>query len=337
MTKTITGNGSSASRPAEGPVANNARRDFLGRVGVLTGAAGALASGVLGAGIPLSQARAHSVAWEQPGNNNKVLKLQESFSASGSVSLDFYGHCAFKLTSPGGVILMFDPWRNDPSGAWGLWFLKEFPKTLVDIGLSTHTHFDHDALERVDATIVLDRMIGSYEFADVKITGLADKHACQAPGWYSWTNAIKEFGASPCPPDNPGHMDMAMYIVETGGLRILMWGDNRHNPSDYVKQKLIAADIDVLTIPVDGSQHILSYEQGDEIVAWLKPRMVIPTHYLCEGVSLTLTTLQSSDEWVARQKNKTNLSSPSMELNVAEIKKMKQEFHYFGNNAIKPS
>ena len=65
---------------------------------------------------------------------------------------------------------------------------------------------------------------------------------------------------------------MSMYIVETSGLRILMWGDNRHNPSEYAMKQL--GDIDVLTLPVDGSQHILSYEQGDDIVKQLRPKVV---------------------------------------------------------------
>lgn len=312
-------------------ITDNSRRNFLKGAGVAAG--GVLTAG--GALLP-GQAKAHSVAWEQAGNNNHVLDLQESAgSGNGDVILDYYGHCAFKITSPTGVTLMFDPWRNDPSGAWGLWYPKEFPKTVVDIGLSTHSHFDHDALGRLDATMLLDRMVGEYQFADIKITGIADKHACMAPGWYKWTDVLAEFGANACPPDNPGHLDNVMYVVETGGLRILMWGDNRHNPSEYAMSQL--KDIDVLTIPVDGSQHILSYEQGDDIVAALRPKAVIPTHYLCEGLSLTLTTLQTADEWVAKQKNKTTLSKSSLQLNAAEIKGMKGEFLYFGSNAVKPA
>ena len=81
----------------------------------------------------------------------------------------------------------------------------------------------------------------------------------------------------------------------------------------------------------------MSYEQGDDIVKQLRPKVVIPTHYLCEGLSLTLTTLQTSDEWVATQKNKTNLKTPALDLNASEIKQMDREFLYFGSNAVKPA
>ena len=277
-----------------------------------------------------------SVAWQQPDNNNGVIVQQEKGvadpSAKGEVSLEYFGHCAFKITSPQGVTMMFDPWRNDPSGYWGVWYPKEFPKTKVDIGLSTHAHFDHDAIDRLEAVMLLDRMVGEYRFGDVRILGVADKHACSAPGWYQWTNVIKEFGAEPCPPNNPGHMDMSMYVVETGGMRILIWGDNRHNPANYAMSQL--GDIDVLTLPVDDSQHILSHKQGDEIVARMNPKMVIPTHYLCEGVSITLTTLQNAVEWVASQKNKANLDSGRLKLNPSELAGMKREFRYFGSNTM---
>jgi len=302
------------------------RRNFL-KVGAIGATAGL-------AGVKSTAVQAQSVAWKQAGNNNHLIELQEgdASAAEGEVQLEFFGHCAFKVTSPAGITMMFDPWRNDPSGAWGLWYPEDFPQTVVDIGVSTHAHFDHDALDRLDASMILDRMVGEFQFSDVKISGIADKHACQAPGWYKWTDVLAEFGASACPPDNPGHMDMSMYVVETGGLRILMWGDNRHNPSDYVWDSL--GEIDVLTLPVDGSQHILSYEQGDEIVERLSPKVVIPTHYLCEGVSLTLTTLQNADEWVNSQKSKKTLDNGSLSLAAADVKQMDKEFMYFGSNTV---
>ena len=235
------------------------------------------------------------------------------------------------FTSPGGASILFDPWRDDPSGAWGLWFKNEFPETVVDICMSTHTHFDHDAIERPVSTMVLDRMVGNFEFADLKITGFADKHACQAPGWYNWTNALAEFGVNACPPDNVGHMDMVVYVVETGGIRTLIWGDNRHNPPQEFWDAI--GQIDVLTLPVDGSMHILSYDMGNDIVARLKPKVVIPTHYLSETTSYTLTTLQHADEWVKSQSSYKMLDGPSLTLNAGEVAGMNQEFLYFGNHA----
>ena len=296
-------------------------------------AAGAMGVGTAAASLGGGEAHAHSTDWTQPGNNNHVIDLQGTTgnAVEGAVGIDFFGHCAIKITSPGGATVLFDPWRDDPSGAWGLWFKNEFPETVVDICMSTHTHFDHDAIERPVSTMVLDRMVGNFEFADLKITGFADKHACKAPGWYNWTNALAEFGVNACPPDNVGHMDMVVYVVETGGIRTLIWGDNRHNPPQEFWDAI--GQIDVLTLPVDGSQHILSYDMGNDIVARLKPKVVIPTHYLSETTSYTLTTLQHAEEWVKGQQSFKMLDGPSLSLNAGEVAGMNQEFLYFGNHA----
>lgn len=297
-------------------------------------AAGAAGIGAAGTLLTPRAARAQSTDWTQPGNNNHVIDLQGSTGTdvAGAVGMDFYGHCALKITSPGGASVLFDPWRDDPSGAWGLWFKNAFPETQVDICMSTHTHFDHDAIDRPVSTMVLDRMVGNFEFADLKITGFADKHVCRAPGWYNWTNALAEFGVEACPPNNVNHMDMVVYVVETGGIRTLIWGDNRHNPPQAFWDAI--GQIDVLTLPVDGSEHILSYEQADEIVARLQPKVVIPTHYLSETTSYTLTTLQTADDWVTAQPSYRMLDGATLSLEAPEIAGMQNEFLYFGHNAL---
>lgn len=312
------------------------RRSFFMAAGASgLGVTTALASGGIGGIRP---AKAHSTDWTQPGNNNRVIELQSTTStadpatAEGEVRFDFYGHCALKITSPNGASVLFDPWRDDPSGAWGSWFKQDFPETQVDICMSTHTHFDHDAIDRPVSTMVLDRMVGNFEFADLSITGFADKHACVAPGWYNWTNALAEFGVEACPPNNVNHMDMVVYLVETGGIRTLIWGDNRHNPPAPFWDAI--GRVDVLTLPVDGSEHILSYEQANDIVSILGPKVVIPTHYLNETTSYTLTTLQSAEDWVNAQASHKTLSRPTLRLSANEIQGMRQEFMYFGNEAL---
>ncbi|WP_350334923.1 MBL fold metallo-hydrolase [Coralliovum pocilloporae] len=305
---------------------NLSRRSFF----MAAGAAGLGAAATMAATSPT---QAQSTDWTQPGNNNHVIELQNADSfPDGEVGIDFYGHCALKITSPGGATILFDPWRDDPSGAWGLWFKQKFPETPVDITMSTHTHFDHDAIDRPVSTMVLDRMVGTFEFADLKITGFADKHACVAPGWYPWTDALKEFGVEACPPNNVGHMDMVVYVVETGGVRTLIWGDNRPDPGPEFWEAI--GRVDVLTLPVDGSQHILSYDQANAIVDRLKPNVVIPTHYLSETTTYTLSTLQPADEWVKAQKSFTMQDGASLKLASSEVEKMQSEFIYFGHNAL---
>jgi hypothetical protein len=152
-----------------------------------------------------SAVRTQSEAWKQKLNNNHVIALQKlggDPEDEGTLTIDYYGHAAFRITLPKGVGMMFDPWRNNPSGTFGLWFRTKFPNTPVDMVLSTHAHFDHDDVYVPQSPMILDRVTGDFALADVRVQGRADKHTCIAPGAVDWTDFMKESGQPGCPPDN---------------------------------------------------------------------------------------------------------------------------------------
>ncbi len=275
-------------------------------------------------------------SWQSGKNHNRIIQIQNeggTRDSTGSVEISYYSNSSFGVTSPRGITMIVDPWRNDPSGAWGLWYRTEFPMTDVDIGMSTHAHFDHDALDRLDANMLLDRMGGSFELGDVKITGIADKHQCVAPGTVAWTEAVKQFEGrdDPCPPTNFRHMDNSLYLIETGGLRLLMWGDNRPNPPQEVVDQI--GNIDVVFVPVDGSKHILDYEQADAVMAMTGAKVAIPHHYLVPETTFYTSTLEDAVEWTQRHPH-TMLDSPTIQISPADIADMNGHVMYFGSNYI---
>ncbi|WP_224406710.1 hypothetical protein [Afifella sp. IM 167] len=87
-----------------------------------------------------------------------------------------------------------------------------------------------------------------------------------------------------------------------------------------------------MRLRVDDPQDILSYEQGNAIVERLKPKIVIPTHYLNETRTYTLSTLQTADEWVKSQKSYKMLDSSGLKLAASDVSGMDREFMYFGAN-----
>ena len=273
---------------------------------------------------------ADSEAWKQTTNNNRVISIQTKGGnpeLTGDVSIDFYGHAAFLITSPTGLKILFDPWRNDPSGAWGLWFPKAFPQVETDVVLSTHAHFDHDAVYRPVSSMVLDRMSGGWEFADVRISGLADKHVCVSPGVHAWHKAFDETGIEGCPPNNPGHMDNVIFLVQTGNKRIVIWGDNRANPPARILEQLSKPDL--LILPIDSSEHLLSYEESDSIIDTLKPKLVVPAHYLTDGVSSVLSTLGDAKTWINRHSPSTGIAGPTFVLNDTTLRNRDRHVVYF--------
>lgn len=272
--------------------------------------------------------------WKSGKNHNRIIDVQKNGGItedSGKVGVAFYSNSSFQVTSPRGIKIIIDPWRNDPSGAWGLWYRMDFPKIDVDIGMSTHAHFDHDAIDKIDANMLLDRMAGTFQLGDVKITGIADKHQCVAPGTVAWTEAVKQFEGREeiCAPTNARHFDNTMFIIETGGLKLLMWGDNRPNPPQEVWDKI--GEVDVVFLPVDGSKHILDYKQADEVFEKTGAKVAIPHHYLVPETTFYTSTLEPALEWVKTHEH-TLLDSASIDIEADDIKSKKNHVFYFGSN-----
>jgi len=274
-----------------------------------------------------------SRAFTFPENNNQLIGLQSKGGnpkKDGAVKIEFFGHNAFKITSPEKITVLYDPWRNDPSGAWGKWFPHEFPEIPVDMVVSTHAHFDHDAVERPHALIVFERLIGEFRLADVQLIGLADKHQCHSEGQQKWDQITVEFHFSTCPPDNPLAFDNTIQILETGGLKIAVWGDNRPVPDMHLDRTL--ADLDVLILPIDGTEHILTYREVNAIIAKYHPKAVIPAHYLVKGAESVLSGLKSADEWVAAQHDVRRIRDGELDLTPADLRGAIARVYYFGDD-----
>jgi L-ascorbate metabolism protein UlaG (beta-lactamase superfamily) len=273
-----------------------------------------------------AQQAGHSVASPPAWNDNSLIAIQKAGgdpARAGDVKIEFYGHDAFKITSPAGITVLTDPWRNDVAGHYPKWFLNEFPAIRVDIVLSTHAHFDHDAVERPNGLMVLERLVGQYRLGDIQITGLADKHKCE-PG-----PADKPDDA--CPPNNVLSMDNAIQIVETGGLRIAIWGDNRASPDPSIDPYL--KNIDVLILPVES---VLTPDEVEAIVSKYEPRAVIPAHYFLAGLTTKGSGVDSIDGWVNDQEKihhaeLRRLDRANLTLNAAELRGAHHRIYYFGN------
>lgn len=268
--------------------------------------------------------------WKMTSNHNRMMELQRTSmkGGEGSVKIDYFGSSAFKITSPSGITLMIDPWRNHPSRKWD-WYFDDFPLTEVDIGISSHAHFDHDALHLLDAHVLLDRLIGTYTFGDIKITGIADKHATDSSAAvYDFKRIIKEFdNIDITPPNNPRSWDHCLLLIETGGLKILAWGDNRHNPPEEVWGAV--NNVDIVLLPIDDSQHVISFPHAEEIIQRLSPSVIIPHHYYIFDVTVRQSTLQPADGWLSTQSNVVRLTSPSANYHPKDLIHVKKRIDFF--------
>ena len=267
----------------------------------------------------------------QKHNNDRSIAAQVYGGVhedSGEVKITFFGNIAFEIISPRGVKIFVDPWRNDITGMYPPWYIRDMPIQRTDIALVTHAHFDHDAVDRLHADAVLERMTGIFKLADVRVTGIAEKHVCETQGEFGYRQLVINFiDEDPCPPDETLQWDNSLYVIETGGLRILHWGDNRQNPPQRVWDMIGDIDIAILAVSDDG--HILSQEWADVVMKKLNAKIVIPGHYYVKGVNIPdAYGLKSAEEWVKKHEH-TMLDSASIVLTPNEVKKYSQHVMYF--------
>ncbi len=168
--------------------------------------------------------------------------------------------------------------------------------------------------------MVLDRLVGQFKLGDVEITGLADKHKCDSTV------------AGTCPPNNVIGFDNAIQIIETGGLRIAVWGDNRAVPDPFLDSYL--KDVDLLILPVDT---VLTRPEADAIVRKYDPRAVIPSHYFIAGLTTQVSGLESADSWVSDEQkihhaDVRRLNSAELTLNAADLEGAHHRVYYFGDH-----
>jgi L-ascorbate metabolism protein UlaG (beta-lactamase superfamily) len=282
-----------------------------------------------------AQQPARSVDTSPEWNDNSLIAVQKKGgnpTRSGDVKIEFYGHDAFKVTSPAGLTVLTDPWRNDSTGLYPKWFLRDFPAIRVDIVLSTHAHFDHDAVDRPKGLMVLERLVGQFKLGDMEITGLADKHKCEATPADKPESASADLHVETCPPNNVIAFDNAIELIKTGGLRIAIWGDNRATPDSLLDQYL--KNVDVLILPAES---ILTRAEVDAIVGKYDPKAVIPAHYYVTGLTADVSGLESAEGWVDYQEkvhhaDVRRLDRADLTLNAAELKGSHHRVYYFGNH-----
>ena len=170
---------------------------------------------------------------------------------SAQTTIQYIAHACFVVESPSGTRVVIDPY-NDRR-----WLGYGFPEGVrADAVLVTHPHYDHDASYYWSRDVPVFRAPGRYTVADVSVRGLRGHHADP----YG-----KEFGQR-----------NTVWLIETGGLRILHLGDNGPPSPELLAQ---LGRVDVLMPPVDDLDHILKSDELAALRTELRPKIVLPMHY----------------------------------------------------------
>ncbi len=193
------------------------------------------------------------------------------------VQITWLGHATFKVTTPGGKIVLIDPWTfQNPACPEGL---KRVDK--VDLMLVTHGHFDHmgDAVDIAKATkpttvaIVelagwlgskgVEQMIGINKGGSVNVEGIR----------VSMTHAIHTSGVE----DGSYAGDACGYVIEfENGRKLYHAGDTCAFSDMQIIGELYQPDVALLPI---GDFYTMGPREAAIAVRLLGVKHVIPMHY----------------------------------------------------------
>ena len=213
---------------------------------------------------------------------------------SGQVEVMWLGQATFKITSPGGKVIVTDPWlRTNPLTPAAYKQLEAFGK--VDVLLVSHGHFDHIAdapalaqmynvplrapgdLANTAMTLgvlpanLLPRMNkgGTVEpVPGIKVTAVRAEHS----SIYVWRNP-----ATGKDETHPGGEAMGWIIELENGFRIYHAGDT----AVFGDMKLIGERYrpDLALVPIGGNFTMDPADAAWAVKDLLKPKAVIPRHY----------------------------------------------------------
>jgi L-ascorbate metabolism protein UlaG (beta-lactamase superfamily) len=239
--------------------------------------------------------------------------------------LTWFGHAAFKISTPTGKVLLIDPWLTNPVFPRG----KEELAALdhADLILLTHGHSDHvgDTVEigkRTGAKLVANFDLSA---AMVSVLGYPEAQAGNdttghiggelslldgelkvrfAPAWHG-SSMQKEENASPVYAGTP----TGVIIAPRDGPIIYHTGD-----TDLFSDMALVSrfnKIDIMLVCM-GDHFTMGPARAAEAVKLVKPRMVIPMHY---G---TFQVLTGTPEGFDRELKKRNAKVELRVMNTGE-------------------
>ncbi len=197
------------------------------------------------------------------------------------LKLQWLGHAAFKLTSPGGKVIYIDPWLDNPSAPVDA---KRVDK--ADIIVLTHGHFDHvgntvDIAKETNAKVVTNFEISLYlkskGVPEANLIGINTSGSIEVEG-IRMTMVYADHSSGITDGDRviDGGIASGFIIRLEDGYTIYHTGDTGLFSDMKLIAKLYKPRAVLMCI---GGFYTMSPLEAAEAVKLLKPEIVIPMHY----------------------------------------------------------
>ena len=172
------------------------------------------------------------------------------------MKISWLGHSCFKIKCKE-IDLVIDPY-SDSIGI-------KMPKVKADAVLVTHNHDDHNNISAITGNPLIINGPGEYEMKGTFIYGKRAYH------------------------DNKNGLErgaITIYLIEEAGITVAHLGD--FNQDDLVDEQMeFLKNVDVLLVPVGGT-YSLNSDGAIKIINEIEPGVIIPMHYKCPGVKISL-------------------------------------------------
>jgi len=236
----------------------------------------------------------------------------------GATEITWYGHSSFKIQTPGGKVLLIDPWITNPANKEGTKHLKELGR--VDFILLTHAHGDHigNSLEIAKKTGA--KLVATYDLgkAMVRYGGYPEKQfGYETTGNFGGEIVIDgEIKVLFVPAVHSSALET------TGSPKGLIYGGNpggflitiKNGPVIYhtgdtdlfEDMKILGSmyKVDVMLVCI-GDRFTMGPQRAAIAVKFVNPKIVVPMHF---GTFPVLTgTVEEFEKELSKQEVQTKL------------------------------
>lgn len=249
--------------------------------------------------------------------------LSSPAQAAAATELYWYGHSAFRVTTPSGKVLLLDPWLENPMNPTGKADLEHLER--ADLILITHGHGDHVGNATAIAQKTGAKLVSTFDLGNALVSASgypADQVGFDTLGNFGGeltllngevqvlfvpavhSSAIASDGSPAIYAGNPG----GFLITVKNGPTIYHTGDTDVFTDMALIPKFHPVDVMLACI---GDQFTMGPERAAEAVRLVKPKMVVPMHF-------GIFTLTGTPEAFAQALQKQGLNTQLKRMQVHE-------------------